>query len=143
LMGGFGQTAYATTKLGLVGFAKSVALEGARYGVRSNVVSPGGRTRLSAGQEEEPSRADGGEFDALDPANVSPLIGWLAEADCPAQSQVFHITGSALVVSSMPPVLHRLNTTGRWTPEELDRRLPGLLVEPTAIQDWFRGVGSD
>ena len=41
LMGGFGQTAYATTKMGLVGFAKSVALEGARYGVTSNVVAPG------------------------------------------------------------------------------------------------------
>jgi 3-oxoacyl-[acyl-carrier protein] reductase len=41
LMGGFGQTAYATTKLGLIGFAKSVALEGARYGVTSNVIAPG------------------------------------------------------------------------------------------------------
>jgi 3-oxoacyl-[acyl-carrier protein] reductase len=41
LMGGFGQTAYATTKLGLVGFAKSVALEGARHNVTSNVIAPG------------------------------------------------------------------------------------------------------
>jgi NAD(P)-dependent dehydrogenase (short-subunit alcohol dehydrogenase family) len=41
LMGGFGQTAYATTKLGVIGFAKSVALEGARAGVTSNVIAPG------------------------------------------------------------------------------------------------------
>jgi NAD(P)-dependent dehydrogenase (short-subunit alcohol dehydrogenase family) len=41
LMGGFGQTAYATTKLGVIGFAKSVALEGARYGITSNVIAPG------------------------------------------------------------------------------------------------------
>jgi 3-oxoacyl-[acyl-carrier protein] reductase len=41
LMGGFGQTAYATTKKGLVGFAKSVALEGARHGVTCNVIAPG------------------------------------------------------------------------------------------------------
>jgi 3-oxoacyl-[acyl-carrier protein] reductase len=41
LMGGFGQTAYATTKLGVIGFAKSVALEGARHGVTSNVIAPG------------------------------------------------------------------------------------------------------
>jgi len=41
LMGGFGQTAYATTKMGLVGFARSVALEGARHGVTCNVVAPG------------------------------------------------------------------------------------------------------
>ena len=41
LMGGFGQAAYATTKLGVIGFAKSVALEGARHGVTSNVIAPG------------------------------------------------------------------------------------------------------
>lgn len=41
LLGGFGQTAYATTKMGLVGFARSVALEGARYNVTCNVIAPG------------------------------------------------------------------------------------------------------
>jgi NAD(P)-dependent dehydrogenase (short-subunit alcohol dehydrogenase family) len=41
LMGGFGQTAYATTKMGVVGFARSVALEGARHNVTSNVIAPG------------------------------------------------------------------------------------------------------
>ena len=41
LLGGFGQTAYATGKMGVIGFARSVALEGARYGVTSNVVAPG------------------------------------------------------------------------------------------------------
>ena len=41
LLGGFGQTAYATTKIGVIGFAKSVALEGARYNVTCNAVAPG------------------------------------------------------------------------------------------------------
>src|SRR5436190_2862841 len=41
LMGGFGQTAYATTKIGVIGFAKSVALEGARYIVTCNALAPG------------------------------------------------------------------------------------------------------
>jgi 3-oxoacyl-[acyl-carrier protein] reductase len=41
LMGGFGQTAYSTTKIGVIGFAKSVALEGARYNVTCNAVAPG------------------------------------------------------------------------------------------------------
>src|SRR5262245_41625913 len=41
LMGGFGQVAYATTKMGVVGFARSVALEGARHNVTANVIAPG------------------------------------------------------------------------------------------------------
>ncbi len=41
LMGGFGQTAYSTTKMGVIGFARSVALEGARYSVTANVIAPG------------------------------------------------------------------------------------------------------
>ncbi|MBM4442119.1 MAG: SDR family oxidoreductase [Candidatus Rokubacteria bacterium] len=41
LMGGFGQTAYATTKMGVIGFTKAVALEGARHGVTANAIAPG------------------------------------------------------------------------------------------------------
>jgi len=41
LMGGFGQTAYSTTKMGVIGFARSVALEGARDNVTANVIAPG------------------------------------------------------------------------------------------------------
>lgn len=41
LLGGFGQTAYSTTKMGVIGFARSVALEGARYDVTANVIAPG------------------------------------------------------------------------------------------------------
>jgi 3-oxoacyl-[acyl-carrier protein] reductase len=41
IMGGFGQTAYSTSKIGVIGFAKSVALEGARYNVTCNAVAPG------------------------------------------------------------------------------------------------------
>jgi len=41
LMGGFGQTAYATGKMGVIGFARSVALEGARYNITANVIAPG------------------------------------------------------------------------------------------------------
>src|SRR5207237_826411 len=41
LMGGFGQTAYSTSKIGVIGFAKSVALEGARHNVTCNAIAPG------------------------------------------------------------------------------------------------------
>lgn len=39
--GGFGQASYSTTKSGLVGFTKTLALEGARHGITSNCIVPG------------------------------------------------------------------------------------------------------
>ena len=39
--GNIGQANYAASKAGLIGLAKAIALEGARYGVRANVVAPG------------------------------------------------------------------------------------------------------
>lgn len=38
--GGFGQLSYSTTKAGLIGFGKTIALEGAKHGVTSNIVAP-------------------------------------------------------------------------------------------------------
>jgi 3-oxoacyl-[acyl-carrier protein] reductase len=40
-LGGFGQASYSTTKAGIIGFTKTLALEGARYGINCNVVCPG------------------------------------------------------------------------------------------------------
>ncbi len=40
-LGGFGQASYSTTKAGLLGFTKSLALEGARHGITVNAIVPG------------------------------------------------------------------------------------------------------
>jgi NAD(P)-dependent dehydrogenase (short-subunit alcohol dehydrogenase family) len=68
--GNFGQTAYAASKAGLVGLAKSAARETARFGILVNVVEPGMvRTRMTASMPEE----------ALKEAVSESLLGVLVE----------------------------------------------------------------
>ncbi|MFD0891518.1 hypothetical protein ACFQ08_43800, partial [Streptosporangium algeriense] len=76
-----------------------------------------------------------------DPANVSPLVAWLAQAGCPADGQVFHCSGEEILVVDMPRVAARLRTEGRWTLADLDRRLPGALRTPPALDDFLGDAG--
>jgi len=137
LVGNFGQGNYAAAKLGLLALSRVAALEAAQYGVRSNIVAPGARTRLAAtvaGSESELAAPDDpSTFDRYAPENVSPLIVWLAAIDCPANSQIYFIAGNRLMVLSMPPIVHDLTTKGRWTLDELDRQLPLRIVTPAPI----------
>jgi NAD(P)-dependent dehydrogenase (short-subunit alcohol dehydrogenase family) len=47
LYGNFGQANYGAAKMGLAGFAKTLALEGARYNVRVNTIAPTAATRMT------------------------------------------------------------------------------------------------
>ena len=137
--GSFGQANYAAAKMAVLALSRTVSLEGSRHGVRSNAVSPSARTRITAGVDE-PSGGQAATpatgpvpFDDADPANVSPLVGWLAERDCPADAQIFHISGDRLLVLAMPSIMHELRTSGRWTAAALDRELRGRLVTPASV----------
>ncbi|TDB83790.1 SDR family NAD(P)-dependent oxidoreductase [Actinomadura sp. KC216] len=146
--GNVGQANYAAAKLGVLALSRCVSLEGGRYGVRSNAVSPGARTRITAGIDGDAAPAEGdavpagGEpvpaegFDAAAPENVSPLICWLASVGCPADGQVFHCSGSEVAVVSMPRVTSRVRAEGRWTVEALAAELPGHLLTPPGIDHY-------
>ena len=136
LVGNFGQAAYASAKLGIVGLSRVAALEGAKYGVRSNALSPSARTRIETSLKPPPP----GVFDVFDPANVSPLVAWLARADCPATNQVFQAYGNRVEVIGPSAIAVDVRTEGRWTVEALDRALRDKLPKPPGLGDFVEGL---
>ncbi len=94
LMGGFGQTAYATTKIGVIGFAKSVALEGARYNVTCNAVAPGiiaPNARLSPLYERMVKRV------AMQKEGEPEDVAWAVAFLCSERAR--YVTGTVLTVT--------------------------------------------
>lgn len=89
LLGNFGQTNYASAKMGLVGFTRVLAAEGAKYNIRANAIAPVARTRMT---EELLGRM----AERLDPALVSPIVAWLCHEDCPVSGEVYSAAGGRI-----------------------------------------------
>ena len=47
LFGSFGQSAYSAAKAAIYGFTRTLAIEGARYGIHVNAIAPGALTRMT------------------------------------------------------------------------------------------------
>ena len=136
LVGNFGQANYAAAKLGVIGLSRVVALEGGKYGVRSNAVSPSARTRIEASLKPPPA----GVFDVFNPDNVSPLIVWLAMADCPATNQVFQAYGNRIEVIRPSSIAVDVSGEGQWSVAALDRALRDRLPAAPRLGDFVEGL---
>ncbi|WP_411084292.1 SDR family oxidoreductase [Streptomyces sp. cmx-18-6] len=81
LLGSVGQVNYAAAKAGIVALTLVAAAELGRYGVHVNALAPAARTRMTEQTFAATMAAPGeGEFDAMAPENVSPLVVWLGSA---------------------------------------------------------------
>ena len=132
LCGNFGQANYGAAKMGIVGLSKVLSIEGAPYGVRSNVISPSARTRMVAGMTgaEQLGGPDATGYDPFGPEHVAHLAAWIAEADCPANNQVFHVSGRRVRVLELPRIAHEARSDRDLTPAALAEALEGRLVTP-------------
>ena len=97
--GSGGQSVYAAAKAAIAGLTLTAANELSRYGVMTNAIAPAARTRLSEAVRAEAVAppSDPGAFDAMDPANVSPLVAWLCSVESRGvNGRVFEVEGGRL-----------------------------------------------
>jgi NAD(P)-dependent dehydrogenase (short-subunit alcohol dehydrogenase family) len=80
LYGNFGQANYGAAKMALVGLMQTLAIEGAKYGIRVNCLAPTAATQMTEGVLSEASLA------ALDPAFVSPGLLALVGEQAPTRA---------------------------------------------------------
>ncbi len=146
-----GQPNYAAAKAGIIGLTLSCANGLSRYNVTANAILPTGHTRMIdsiprardavAHTGKLPSElAEGTE---RDPANVAPLIAFLASDE--AQSVNGHIFGSFgynVAMMSQPKIVKTLRSDHRWSLDELAKIIPeafGPEIESIKNDSGFSG----
>jgi len=135
LQGSVGQSAYAAAKAGIAALTLVQAAELARYGITANAIAPSARTRMTETVFADMMRKPEAGFDAMDPANVSPLVVWLASAESGAVSgRVFEIAGGRLSLADGWRTGPEIDRGVRWEPEELGAAVDDLLRKATPPQ---------
>lgn len=122
LAGSAGQPNYAAAKGGIVGLTTSTAAALGKYGVRTNVICPRARTRMTEDVFGAPEQRGP---DPLAPEHVAPLVGYLAgPAAERINGQLFVVHGGMVAVVDRPRVAERFETAkDAFTYGELDELL--------------------
>jgi len=109
LYGNFGQANYGAAKMGVVGLMNTLHLEGMKYNIRVNCLSPTAATRMTEGLMPDAI------LDILKPESVSPGLVFLASEDAPSRkilaagggsfavAKIFETEGSSIAIDELTP----------------------------------------
>ena len=130
LYGLVGQANYAAAKAGIAAMTITLGRELRKYGVTVNAVAPRARTRMTETVLGDLRPAEG-EYDEWDPANIAPVVAWLAsDAAADVTGQVLVVNGDKVHLMSGWHRVGRIDNGGRrWTVDDLEARRGELFGE--------------
>ena len=126
LIGNLGQANYMSAKLGIVGLSKSIALDMARYNVRSNCISPFAWSRLfgkvPSDTPEQKARLE--KIKEMTPEKIAPLAtALLSDAASDVTGQIFAVRNNEIFLMSQSRPIRTAHTADGWTPETINERV--------------------
>jgi NAD(P)-dependent dehydrogenase (short-subunit alcohol dehydrogenase family) len=134
LLGNMGQTNYGAAKAGIAAFTVISAMELKKYAT-VNCIVPVARTRLTTDATptmvDVMNKLDESGFDVFNPANVAPMVVYLASDDAKKISgEVFRVVGDRVFVFQGWHTFNQINNNGKpFTPEILAERVKSELLK--------------
>ena len=130
LVGNLGQANYSAAKLGIAGLSKSIALDMAKYHVRSNCIAPFAWSRMigSIPTETEDQKARVEKLKAMETAKIAPLAVYLASEDAhDVSGQIFAVRANEIFLMSQSRPLRSVHRSEGWTPDSIrTQAIPAL-----------------
>jgi len=131
LVGNFGQANYAAAKMGIVGLSRGIALDMARFKVRSNCVAPFAWTRMidSIPAETEEEKARVARFREMTPEKIAPLVVYLASDRAEGVTgQILSVRNNEIYLFNQNRPIRTLHRSDGWTPEKIAEQLKGAFA---------------
>lgn len=130
LVGNFGQANYSAAKMGIIGLSRSIALDMAAFGVRSNCVSPFAWTRMIGTiPADTPAQVERLERSKrMTPAKIAPMaIYLLSDAAEGVSSQIFGVRMNEIMLFSANRPVRSVHMSDGWTPRSIaDTAIPAM-----------------
>jgi short-subunit dehydrogenase len=122
LIGNFGQANYMAAKLGIHGLSRGIALDMARYNVRSNAIAPSAWSRMigSIPTETEAEKLRVERLKQMTPEKIAPLAVYLgSDASAGVSGQIFSVRNNEIYLFNQPRPVKTIHRAEGWTPEAL------------------------
>lgn len=122
LIGNFGQANYSAAKMGILGLSRSIALDMARFNVRSNCIAPFAWTSMTssipANTPEEKARVQ--KLQKMEAGKVAPMVVYLAsDAASDTSGQIFSVRANEIMLFNQPRPVRSVHLSEGWTPEAI------------------------